>query len=302
MHFHRHWPATSLAAALLWLAARDAIATPAPPPYSLPWLLRPTGVATVARIDQTVALSRSPATGADGTTAVTSLIGSWKATGSIAPLARISWISNDPPAPGASGTAFSNPLLGVTWARAKGPWRGAALLAATLPVGQGGGDRPDPEAAAAAAAGIPARSAMDNALFAVNYATVIAGAGVARVDRTLTAQAEVTVLRLTRARGPRSADGARTNLTAGLHLGHFFTPRVSLGAELRAQRWMTDAAPVRADRDARETLTAAIGPRFHWPLGGGRWIRPGVSWTHALDRPLSSQGYDMIQIDLPVSF
>lgn len=282
--------------------AECATPAPTPPPYALPWLLRPAGVATAVRVDETVALFENPATGATGTTAVTGLTASWKATRSVAPIVRLSWVAHDPPAPGARGTALSNPLLGVTWARSAGPWRGAGLLALALPLGEGGGDRPDAAVAAAAAAGIPARSAMDNALFAVNYATVIAGAGVARVDRRLTAQAEVTVLRLTRARGPTAADGARTNLTAGLHLGHFFMPRVSLGAELRAQRWMTDAAPVRSDPEARETLTAALGPRVHVPLGGGRWIRPGISWTRALDRPASGLGYDMIQLDVPVSF
>ena len=54
-------------------------------------------------------------------------------------------------------------------------------------------------------AGISARSAMDNALFAVDYWTVIGGLGLARITPGSTLQAEVTVLQLTRARGPTSA-------------------------------------------------------------------------------------------------
>jgi hypothetical protein len=142
---------------------------------------------------------------------------------------------------------------------------------------------------------------MDNALFAVNYGTVIGGLGAARVTRGLTLQAEATVLQLTRLRGPRSQDTVRTNLTLGLHAGRFLSPRVSLGAELRLQRWMSEAAPVRANPAAREALTAAIGSRLHLRLGK-RWLRPGLSYTRALDAPLEGQGYDMLQLDVPLAF
>jgi hypothetical protein len=142
---------------------------------------------------------------------------------------------------------------------------------------------------------------MDNALFAVNHWTVLGGLGLARVTPSLTVQAEANLLRLTRVRGPRTQDSARTNLTFGLHAGRFFGRRLSLGAELRGQRWLTDAAPVRADRRARETLTFALGPRLHL-RAGRRWIRPGFTWARALDAPLSSSGYDMFQVDVPIAF
>lgn len=275
--------------------------SPAPPPYSLPWQLRPVTAATVVRLDETFAMFRNSA-GDGGLTAVTSGIVSWKASPSWVLLGRLSWVTNDPPGTAASGSAFSNVLAGVSYVRPLGALRSASFLAVALPTGQGGGDSPAPATAVGVAAGIPARSGMDNALFAVNYWTAIAGFSVARVTPALTAQAEATVLRLTRARGPATQDAARTNFTAGLHVGRFVTPRVSLSGELRMQRWFTDAAPVRANPDARETVTFAVGPRFHFPLAGKRWVRPGISWTHALDAPLSDQSYDMIQLDVPVSF
>ena len=152
------------------------------------------------------------------------------------------------------------------------------------------------------AAAIPARSAMDNALFAVNYWTVIGGLGLARITSGITLQAEATVLQLTRARGPATQDGSRTNLTAGLHAGHFFSPRVSVGAELRLQRWMTNAAPVRNDGAAREQLTFGIGPRFHFKVAGKHWLRPGVSYTRALDDPMARKAYAIVQLDVPFAF
>jgi hypothetical protein len=180
-------------------------------------------------------------------------------------------------------------------------WRLSWFGATTLPIGGGGGDAPEAGPAAAMARGIPARSAMDNALFAVNYWTVIGGAGAARVTPRLTLQAEATVLQLTRVRGPRTQDRSRTNFTLGLHVGHFLTKRVSLGGELRMQRWLTDAAPVRANPEARDTLTGALGARIHFKAGK-RTIRPGLSYTRSLDQPLSGQGYDMVQLDVPIAF
>jgi hypothetical protein len=272
---------------------------PAPPPYSLPWLLRPAAAGTVLRVDQTFASYESGGEARD--TRVTSLIASYRLSPRWAPVARVTFVHDETETKGGSG--LSNPLLGVTYARPlSGAWRFAGFAAFTLPVGSGGGDDPDPGAAFAVPKAIPARSAMENALFAVNYFTLIGGASVARVTPGLTFQAEVTVLQLMRARGPESQDESRTNFTAGLHAGHFFSPKVSLGGELRLQRWLTDAAPVRADEAARETVTFGVGPRFHFKLSGKRWVRPGISWSRALDDPLKGQGYDMISIDVPVSF
>ena len=128
-----------------------------------------------------------------------------------------------------------------------GNWRWSGFFATTIPIGSGGGDDPDRGAEAAMTAALSARSAMDNALFAVNYWTVIGGLGLARISPGATFQAEVTVLQLTRSRGPSTQDASRTNLTAGIHAGHFFSPRFSIGAEVRMQRWLTNAAPVRSD-------------------------------------------------------
>ena len=130
---------------------------------------------------------------------------------------------------------------------------------------------------------------MEGSLFAVNYWAVIGGLGLARITPGLTLQAEVTVFQLTRVRGPETQDKSRTNLTAGLHAGHFFSPKVSFGAELRGQRWLTDAAPVGTTPDARQQVTLGLGTTL--PLQARREaLAPARVLVHArVRRPHDAQ-------------
>src|SRR5690606_5383056 len=107
---------------------------------------------------------------------------------------------------------------------------------------------------AAAGSGIYARSAMDNAMFAVNYLTFFPGLGIAYVADGLTVQAEATVLSLHRARGGESAepDEHRVNFTSGVHVGYFVLESLSLGADLRYQRWLSTPSAVEADEAAAD--------------------------------------------------
>ena len=276
----------------------------APAPYSIPWQLRPATVGTGIRLDSSLGFWRDSAR-RDGATWVTGIIGSRKVSERVALVGRLSIVDNRPPASGPEKGArvISNPLIGAAFLRNRpGGRRGTLFVAATLPLGTGGGDSPRPEQTAALSRAIATRSAMDNALFAVNYFTLIGGLSVARVTPGATVQAEATVLQLFRVRGPMAQDQYRTNFTAGVHLGRSFRPRISVGLDLRYQRWLSDAAPVRASREARETWTLAFGPRLHFKFSGSKWIRPGLSLTLPLDRPLSGQRYRMLQIDVPVSF
>jgi hypothetical protein len=276
-----------------------------PPPYSLPWQLRPAAAANVVRSDTSVATYE--AAGSRGSTVVSTLLASYKVTPTLAPLVRLGVVRNEEPGPmlGAS-TAFINPIVGVTWSPKLGPppVRTAGFVAVTVPVGMGGDKPAGMDATAAAVAkGIPARSAMDNAMFAVNYFTAIAGADVAYVAHGLTVQAEVTVLELLRARNEKFApDAARTNFTSGLHVGYFIVPALSLGGEVRYQRWLSTPKAVAMNPVTRETVTFAVGPRAHFKLGGTTWIRPGLSYSRGLDAPLSKGKYHILQLDVPVAF
>src|SRR6185369_14176299 len=80
------------------------------------------------------------------------------------------------------------------------------FLGLTLPVGSGGGDKPPISSAPANQAGAAARSAMDNAMFAMNYFAIFPGVGLAYVDSGFTAQVEATLFQLAKTRGPATAD------------------------------------------------------------------------------------------------
>jgi hypothetical protein len=186
------------------------------------------------------------------------------------------------------------------------PLRIGLFLGITAPIGSGGGNDPKPANVAANAAGIRARSAMDNAMFAVNYFTVFPGIGIAYVDHGFTLQAETTLLQLMRVRGDKTkADGpddSRTNLTAGIHAGYFFTNWLSAGVELRHQRWLSTPKAIEGKPELRDTTTWAIGPRFHIPLQEGMWLRPGVSFAMPLDNPMKDAHYKIVQLDVPLAF
>lgn len=300
-------PSTTLTS----VAPEHSLASPSPAakpaPYSLPWQLRPVTVGNVLRSDTSVAFFDGPdtTTGERGATVSSMLLASYRLTPRFAPLVRAAFVYNDEPATSGaapSGSAVVNPLVGGTYAVPLAGLKVAAFGAVTLPIGQGGGDSPDAAEATAALRGIPARSAMDNAMFATNYFTLIAGVGAAYIEHGVTGQLEATVLQLIHVRGPDSEDAARTNFTAGAHAGYFLLPQLSIGGEIRYQRWLSDAAPVIKNPAARETVTVAIGPRLHLKVGNRQWLRPGISYSRVLDAPWSRDAYQIVQVDLPFAF
>jgi len=290
---------------------------PKPPPYSLPFQLRPVVAATVVRSDTAFAFYRNPASDESGTTVTSTLLASYKVTEQLAPLVRVGVVSNSPPegpmgVQPDSGFGFLNPVLGATYAIQPAPeLRLAFFLGLTIPIGNGGGDDPEPgQFLARSGPGIYSRSALDNAMFAVNDLTVFPGVGFAYVAHGFTAQIEATVLQLTRVRGGdapapfTSPDSSRTNFTGGLHLGYFFIPLLSFGVELRHQRWLS--TPLAIENDAtdslRDTSTVAFGPRLHFKLGEKSWFRPAVALVLPLDDPMQLSEHKIVQLDLPFSF
>lgn len=285
--------------------APPVLETPAPskpqaPPYSLPWQLRPAAAVNVVRWDSSSGLRSIGGNG--GTTLVTLLLASYKVTPDLSVALRGGFVSDAAPLQNAR-EAFLNPALGATYVVKLGSgFRLAPFLGLALPLGNGGGNAPDPRTRAALAAGALTRSSMDNALFAVNYLTPFPGIGLGWVSKGLTLQAEATLLQLFRAQGAAvDRDSTRTNFTSGLHAGYFIIPELSVSAELRYQRWLKNS--VIAESDARrDTVTAALGVRAHFKLSEGMWLRPGLAYIRPLDGPMTDQNYHVAQLDVPFAF
>jgi hypothetical protein len=296
--------------------AQDAPAPPPPPPrfqYSLPFQLRPVTAATVVRSDTSFA-SYESATTKGGFAVVPELLLAYRIAGTgpsagtgLAPLVKFTAVNDSPPGTATGGFAFVNPLVGASYALSLGPeFRASAFFGITIPVGMGGGDSPDQRALDARTVGPVARAGMDNALFAVDDVAVIPGLDVAYVAHRFTAQLETTFFQLERVRGAAvQHEASKTNLTGGLHVGYFVRDVLSVGAELRYQRWLN--APIAVDQHKPGTsvdlLSLGIGPRLHFQLGPNVWIRPGLAYTRGFDHPMTSPANDnVVQLDVPVSF
>jgi hypothetical protein len=267
----------------------------------------------VLRTDTSFAFYDDPVADDDGTTVASMLLASYKLTDNLCPLVRVGMVSNSPPnVEGAAG--FLNPVLGLTYVLPILPeLRAAFFFGTALPLGSGGGDSPDPANVVSNAAGVRARSAMDNAMFAVNDLVLFPGASLAYVNAGLTVQIEATILELIRVRGedavnaqgvPLNPDETRTNMTAGLHVGYFFLPELSGAVELRHQRWLSTPTAIENDPTGtlRDTTTVAIGPRVHFKVGEKSWIRPALALAVGLDDPLKRWESRSVQLDIPVIF
>ena len=147
-------------------------------------------------------------------------------------------------------------------------------------------------------------------MFAVNDFTIFPGVGFAYVNGGFTAQVEATLLQLMRVKGEDlpNSDSSKTNFTAGLHLGYFFIPQLSLGAEIRHQRWLSTPKTIEGgnatyeEATLRDTTTFAVGPRVHFKVGEKSWFRPGIAFAMPLDNPMKDADYKIVQLDLPFIF
>ena len=102
-------------------ATAPAPTTPPAPPYSLPWQLRPTAVGNVVRSDSSIAFYKGvdptrPADGeVSGSTIASTLGVLYRLTPTYAPLVRVGVVQNsDPSSTAGSGTAFMNPVVGLS--------------------------------------------------------------------------------------------------------------------------------------------------------------------------------------------
>jgi len=320
-----------------------------PPPYSLPFGLRPIVPVTVLRLDTVFAFYQQNLAAAGQeerwepgfTSAFLPTIG-YKFNPSWMGIFRFGVVGNRPPRitgdeAGADncedttttdattgqpkttltkcGVASTNMLIGGFYSHKFAKHFRLSLFAATtIPVGSGVSSASEPGASLAEApAGQLSRSALDNVMFAVNDWALLEGIDLAFIGHRLTVQAEVTLFQLFRARNEAAnPDTYKINFTTGLHVGYFVANWLSLGAELRYQRWLSDPKSVVADegnadkgllvQGLRHNLSVGIGPRFHIKLPGGKWIRPALVYEPGLAGLMATRKYHVVQVDIPILF
>jgi hypothetical protein len=300
------------------VASLPATAAPSEPTprYSLPWQLRPVMSGNLARVDSVGAVFNDGNGNLDEAVA-TVVTASYRINRNWAPTIRLGFVGNDAPGEATDGGSFANPLVGATYVGSLGIFRFALFGATTLPVGTGGGDTPNIRVAKTNAASTTARPA-DDAMFAVNYTTAIAGADIAYVEHGLTAQAEATLLQSVRVRGETGSgatDAFRTEAAVGVHLGYFIGTHFSLSGDVDYRRWLSRPTTLSAVTGGRVALpdanmastTVAVGPRFHFRVGKQAWVRPGLSFVRGLDArgfgaPLLTAQTTGVQVDVPVMF
>jgi hypothetical protein len=251
------------------------LAAPAAAPYTGPLQLRGAVAANAVRSETALGF-------ADNGGAIASyLSASYKFLPDVAGVVRVGMASASPDV-GSAPVALMNPQLGVLWSPKLGEsFRLSPFLAVTLPVGMGGGEDPDPGVVASLAAARQARFALDGAIALPNHVWVAGGLSAAWIAYGLTVQAELTLVEGIQVRGPAAADDTMTNSLGGVFVGYALLPVLSVGAELRYQRFVSTPTSVVKDPDARDQLSFAAGARGHIPLDGVT-VRPGVSYGRAL--------------------
>ena len=268
--------------------------------YSLPWNLRSAIAANSVRADFALALQ------GHATSTATIVTGGGRPFAGNADLGfygRLGMVTNAPDGAD-TRSALVNPLVFGLWSPqiARG-FRLPVFVGATIPIGPGS-DVSAPQRAAFGS-GIYTRQAMDNAMFASNYFTVMAGAGLMWMGSGLTAQAEFTVLQLTRVWGETvDADASRTNFTMGAHVGYQLIPWLTVSVEAHYQHWLSDpaavvAAPPAGNAARRSQLTLGGGLRANLPVGS-MMLRPGVAFFMPTGGYMNNNDYKIAQFDLAV--
>jgi hypothetical protein len=262
-----------------------------PPPYSVPWQLRAAANVNVLRSDTSIAVYDG------GTTVASMLFGALKLTRGLGAFFRLAVVGDGGNA-AVGNAAVGNPSFGGSYLfLLPKNLRLHVMAGMTVPI-----NPPSDTLNNLARLGRNARAGMDNAMFAVNDVVWFTGFDLAWVAHKWTIQVEGTVFLIVRQQSLQ--DAFKANFTTGLHVGYFLIPQLSLGAELRYQRWLSTPVAVAADKTgtSRDQLSVAIGPRGHFKLPGKRWIRPGISYQYAIDDPMAAKHYHIVQLDIPVVF
>lgn len=260
-------------------------------PYSSPFQLRSAVPGTSIKTDTAIASAEN------GSTVVSFLSASVKVLPEVATSVRVGFASMSP-ANGPGSPAFMNPQVGVLWSpKIRDDLRISPCFSITLPVGMGGGESPDAAVTASLGGAKQARFMLDSSIASPNHLGLGLGLSVAWFDHGLTLQADANVNQSFQTRGPESVDDAITNSIAGLFAGYAILPQLSVGAELRYQRYLTTPASVAKNAQLRDQASFAVGARGTFDLEAFK-LKPGVSYGHAIGGAMGAGDTNVVLLDL----
>ena len=287
------------AAASSQVAAAPPEVVAAPAPYALPFGLRGALAPTAVRAETAYGWNAG-----QSSTVVQYLTASYAPLKNLSLGVRGGWVDYIPEK-GTSSTAFTNVTVSGVWADNIVPSvKVAGALGLALPIGQGGGDSPDPGQAAAIAAGSLARSRFEGlTMFRPNHLTPFAGGDVVWVSGGATLQAEANIFQGFRVRGGAQSDpdSAITNLTMGASAGYTFVPELSAVLEVRDQTFLSTPSAVDAGRMSRTWVTVGGGPRANLRLAKDMIVRPALAYFQPLNDAsptISASSYHIFLLDI----
>lgn len=267
--------------------------------------VRGTAPGNQVRLDTTVAPFYNPKTTAGSVETVSMLSASLRLARPFAIQARFGVVHVDPISSGSAASGITNATIGGQFGtRFARYFRAAASFGLGLPVGSGAGNSPNPDVAAAMKSASLARACMDNTMFTPNDMGFPVGADLAFVKGRFTAQMELNLIPSVRVQGSgKSPDASKLNFTSALFAGWFVVPeRLSVGAELKNQAFVSTPVAVQKDASQRDNLSASGGVRVYLPVTPTVQMRPGISYGAGLYGPIADAHYQMVQVDVPVTF
>jgi hypothetical protein len=275
-------------ALLLGLYAIPAYAQ-SPEPASAPPAPPPVGVS--GTLASSLVLRGNPAQ----STLITILSGSYQWTPAFSTFARVGAVHNTS-RDEASATGLANPALGASLQFDLGEhFKVGGLSGATIPIGSGGGNAPAPAALRAWTNSVD----WGGAMFAVNHVDVFNGVRGAFAYDRLTVALESTLHELIRVRGEATDPiGAAATVTSTMAtVSYAVHPKLTLSSALAETRFWNTPPYILESPDSRTDYFFIAGVSTSVKLGALE-IDPGLLYARALDLPLSSQKFQVLELDL----
>ncbi len=211
----------------------------------------------------------------------TSILSGAKVFNDFAVILKVGGTWNTPPNQAGASACF-NPLIAGSYLMPLKHIKMQLFLGLTAPFGSGN--------TLALTSSNLARSAMDNAMTAVNTYAIMPGVDLVFTTKSWTFQWETTLIQQTRARGIMDPP-VSTHTTSGISTGYALNEKFSLQAEILYQHWLTTKTS--------DNLSFIAGPRAALKIDH-IILRPAIGYMQSI---ITSTGtFKALMIDIPVYF